>query len=315
MKIAVDLMGGDKAPEVIIEGCSIFLNGGTDSNLHLVGSKIAVEKAKSLSVLKDCSFDICEDFISMKESMHSFSKNRDETSINRAMKLHKSGVVDAVFSAGNSGAIIYTAMDILGKLDSSLSPALLTLVPKTDLKYLVLLDIGGSGNRLVEKDYLLYLAKSGSDFYKYFFDSDSPKVGLLNIGEERYKGTHEHTLAFNELESSSLNFSGNIEGDKIFDTDIDVLVTDGFTGNIILKLMESFYDIMTKKFDDIGVSKLIRNSNYYPKDLKYENIGGALLLGVDGNVTIGHGKSTPRAIASGLGFAERYYKKTSVEKN
>ncbi|MBN1969001.1 MAG: phosphate acyltransferase PlsX [Candidatus Delongbacteria bacterium] len=309
MKIVVDLMGGDNAPDFVIEGCEQFLSKIKDCSLELVGTKDAIERAKVLLPQQLCNFHEVETVISMEDTPISISKRKQNSTISYALNLLKNDIGDAFFSAGNSGAVIFLSLSIIGQKTDSVSPALLTLIPKSNMSFQVLLDVGASGNKLVTKDYLVYLAKSGSKFYKQFFEKDNPKIALLNIGEEKSKGTSIHVETHEILSNSEMNFIGNIEGDKIYDSDADVLVVDGFTGNITLKLMESFYDIIMKRLEQFKISELVKKSSLYPKNLEYENIGGAYLLGINKNIIIGHGKSSSKAIYSGLSFTRRVLKK------
>jgi len=240
----------------------------------------------------------------MDESPYSILKNKRESTIVKLMESLKSNLVDVVFSAGNSGAVVFSAEKILGVQEHHLTPAICTILPSLNRDFIAIADIGSSANKPIEADNLVNFATLGMNFLKEKFNLVNPKIALLNVGIEDSKGNLEHRKAYKILkENKSFNFIGNIEADSLLNGEVDLVVTDGFTGNIVLKLIESFNTILKN-------NRILENksefANFISNKFKYEYVGGAPLLGVNGKVVIGHGKSNREAVVSGLKFCKFY---------
>ena len=300
IKIAVDLMGGDFAPDALIEGCLTYLRkiDSGDVDLFLVAAEEVFQDSKlQLAEFAEVRRINCGSYVMMQESPWVVKKEKKDSSIIVCMELLGKGEVDVVYSAGHSGASVLSAVLCLGMSDGVKHPAILSFVKLAEGRFLALADSGASANKVVNSAVLLTFAEIANYFCSNYFAKVNPAIGLLNIGSEPSKGTEEHQKAFALLSESDLNFIGNIESDKMFNSDVDIIITDGFTGNIVLKLLESFHSLL-KKGTQIASEEL--------PPVKYEEIGGAPLLGVNGRVIIAHGKTTMEAVVSGLELCYAY---------
>ena len=243
----------------------------------------------------------------MGEKAAAAARRRGSTSIGVMTQLHKEGKVDAVFSAGNTGAVVATALLGLGRLESVSRPALAVFMP-SPAGGTVVLDVGA--NAECKPSYLLQFAHMGAVYAQYLLGRDTPRVGLLSIGEEETKG-NELVFEAGDLlrRAKHLNFIGNVEGRDVFNGSADVIVTDGFTGNVLLKTAESvaglLVDVMRKeiKQDPLAVfgTLFMRGAMRRMRvTLDAEEHGAAPLLGVNGVCFIGHGSSGPRAFRSAI---------------
>lgn len=307
MRIAIDLMGGDNAPEAILQGINLFIEKmgekgdkfflcGIDKNFHtpIYQKILKLTGSKEVEIIPI----IAPNFITMDDNPLAIKLTKRNSTINKAVLQLKNKNVDVIFSAGNSGATILTALDHLNK--SAKYPGLLTMIPlPANDEYLFMMDVGASGNMAFKAELVESYYPQASLFYQKITKKENPRTGLLNVGIERKKGTKEHVKAYKYLEKSCPSFIGNIEGDRIFEGSCELLITGGFTGNIVLKILESAGVIiksLTKK-------NFRKTKNPFADDkFSYENVGGAVLLGVEGNVVLGHGKSSPEATASALNF-------------
>lgn len=282
-------MGGDYAPDAVIEGAVDALDQlpSTD-RLVLIGDSIIIkEKLSSLGV--DYSlFEIIPTTQVIEMADHpakSFSQKRD-SSIAVGFSMLKSGLIDGFASAGNTGAMLVGASYTLNVIPGVFRPALATLIPSVDGRSSVLLDVGINPD--CKPDVLLQYAVLGSIYAKYVLKIDKPRVGLLNIGAEESKGSAAVKTAFELLkECSDVDFIGNVEGHGLFTNEMpDVVVCDGFVGNVVLKMAEKFYMISKER----GI-----NDSFFDR-LNFENVGGTPIIGVNDNVIIGHGISHRKAI-------------------
>ncbi len=310
--IAVDAMGGDSAPASVVEG-SIWAhqeNHG-DFRMVLVGEK---EKIRSeLSRLRAADVPIrihhASQSIVMEEDPVNSLKKKD-SSIAAGIRLQKEGKADAFISGGNTGAVMTHALMTLGRMEGIHRPAIASLLP-TEKGIVVVLDVGA--NAECKASNLYQFGVMGSVYTELVFKKPNPRVGLLSIGEESTKG-NEMTLTAHKLlsEDDSLNFIGNVEGRDVLKGTCDVVVCDGFVGNIVLKFAESIDGFLTWL-----VKKRVRESLLFRlgaflvkvsirdlrKVLDYAEYGGAPLLGVDGVCIICHGSSSPKAIKNALRLA------------
>lgn len=288
MKIGLDIMGGDFAPKAIvlgaIEACKYLLPGQT---IVLIGDK---EQAIEIIISQNIDPDIFEyvhtsEIIGMDEHPTKAITHKPNASICVGFALLKEGKLDSFASAGNTGAMLVGSMMSIKAIPGVHRPAIASNIPKEKEGFGILLDVGANAD--CKSDTLLQFAILGSIYIEYVYKVHNPKVGLINLGEEKEKGNHLTLATYPLLKANEkLNFIGNIEGRDLFNDKADVMVCDGFTGNVLLKLAESFYEIALRRgFKD----ELIDRFNY-------EQYGGSPILGVNAPVIIGHGISTPEAI-------------------
>lgn len=288
MKIALDAMGGDFAPDAVVEGVALVLKELPDSiRIVLTGSTELIKQKLSQFNVPESSVDIVDakEVIEMGEHPTKALTQKPNSSIAVGFGLLKMGHVQAFCSAGNTGAMMVGAIFSVKAIEGILRPALISFVPKEDGNLGVLIDVGANADCKPEQ--LLQFGQMGSIYAQYIYNIDNPKVGLMNLGEEEQKGTVLTQAAHQLLKAATdINFIGNIEGRDLYNQKADVIVCDGFTGNVILKMAETMYDVLSK-----------RNINdSFVNMFNYENIGGSPILGVNGNVIIGHGVSSAIAI-------------------
>ena len=244
MRIAVDAMGGDNGPEVVVAGAAEAAREHPGRfEVILVGQRDKIEPA--LSAFGDLKSSVevvhASEVITMSESPTSAFRKKKDSSIAVATRLVKEGKADGVVSAGNTGAMVATALVTMGRLPGISRPAISTLWPNKKHGAIVL-DLGANAECTPKN--LVQFAVMGEVYARYQLGIDRPRVGLLNIGEERSKGNELVRAAYEMLEQEDLNFVGNVEGRGVFEGDADVVVCDGFVGNIILKFSESMYSFL-----------------------------------------------------------------------
>ena len=297
LKIGVDLMGNGQAPQAILKVLQT-LSLPKDIQVIAIGTPEFEKTAKPLGFVK------AEEFIGMDENPLSALRKKKRASIPVGLRMLKSGKLDAFVSAGNTGALVSSSKMILSTFKRVLRPALLTLMP-TKKEPVAVLDVGA--NVKATKTHFAQFAKLGAAFQKAR-GIENPKVGLLNIGEEALKGTGERREVFHLLKKlDSVSFVGNIEGKMVFNGDVDVIVTDGFTGNIFLKTAEGIASLILDKIESSSKIKEF-------KPLHYSEYPGAILVGVNGIVIKCHGYSTlksfTKAVLGAIDFVrERYVQK------
>ena len=299
--IAVDAMGGDQAPSSVIEGVILAKESGV--NCVLVG-----DKREILYLMNDRESIPVYDYpevIGMDEEPTRSIRKKKKSSIIGCMNLLKNQEVSGVFSAGSTGAAMVAAITVLGKVKGISRPAIASVLPGYK-KNIVLLDSGA--NLEVKPQHLFEFATMGSNFARDSLGVDKPRIGLLNNGEESTKGRAVEKKTYDLLSKSDLNFIGNVEGRDFSKDTADVFVTDGFTGNMILKSMEGTARLQQELIHDSLDRRLIKPVSYIVnRSLKSVNDrfnpdvqNGAFLLGVNGPVTIAHGSSSPTAIKNAL---------------
>ncbi|MEN2986556.1 MAG: phosphate acyltransferase PlsX [Thermodesulfovibrionaceae bacterium] len=316
LKIAVDAMGGDFAPEVNVFGA---LEAVADQEVEviLVGNESKIKeflKEKnphkgSISILHT------EDYIAMNETVSSAIRKRN-SSMRKAIELVKEEKAHAVISAGHSGAMMALSFLLFGKIPNVDRPAIATVMPS--LKgHFILLDAGANVD--CKAEHLFQFALMGDAYYRALFNSQSPKIALLSIGEEDTKGNEVTREAFRLLQSEKkLNFIGNIEGKDLFFGSADVVVCDGFVGNIVLKVGEGLAEALMKMLK-LEIANLVTGRVGYlmikpavksfRKKIDYSEYGGALLLGINGTSIICHGRSSAKAIKNAIKLATEMVKK------
>ncbi len=320
MKVAVDAMGGDFGPRVTVEGA---LKASREYKIEtlLVGIEDLIKKEYERLDHSKAKVTIINatEAIGMGEGIVSFRRKK-RSSIRIGAELVKKGEAEAFVSTGNTGAVVYLSKKILGALTGVEKPALSLLVP--NLKGLTLLiDVGANVN--CRPHHLEQFGVMGHVFMESVLGLKNPKVGLMSIGEEDSKGNELTKEAFEKLQASSLNFIGNIEGKDLYSGKADVIVSDGFTGNVALKVSEGavetfFYmartELMKNVFSKIGLFLMKRHLKKIFKKIDYSEYGGAQLLGINGVCIIGHGRSTPNAVKNAVGLAKDFVQNKVQEK-
>ncbi len=320
MRIAVDVMGSDNGPHDIIKG-AVEASRKYNYDILLVGEQQVIRQELSDINIRDLSVSVvgASDVIDMHESPAHACRQKKDSSIMVAMKLLRDGNADAIVSAGNSGATMAAALMILGRLKGIRRPAIASPLPSIK-DVCTIIDVGANVD-CKPKD-LVQFAIMGNVYMKYFFKKQNPAIGLLSIGEEPSKGNELTLATYKLLKSTALNFIGNIEGRDIAEGKADVVVCDGFTGNIILKFAEGLaftvIHLFKKEFTKsilnkililtglIGMKRSLKNLN---KRIDYTEYGGAPLLGVNGVCIISHGISNARAITSAVHAAGKFFDK------
>ncbi len=316
MRIALDAMGGDQAPGVIIEGARLALeeHEGKALEILIVGPEQTVQQELDARGVPRNLFSVVDapDVVTMDEQPSVALRRKKNSSIAVGLRLQKERKAEGFLSAGNTGAVVANALFTLGRIEGVSRPAIATFVP-TRSGGCILLDVGA--NIDCKPSHLVQFGIMGSCYAERVLGKRKPRVGLLNIGEESTKGDEVVQEAYKMLESSALNFVGNVEGRDIFAGNVDVVVCDGFVGNIVLKFAESVvdmvYGIMKESIASSLRAKLgallLKPTFYHLRStFDYAEYGGAPLLGVDGVCTICHGRSSVRAIKNAILATKRF---------
>lgn len=313
MRIAVDAMGGDRAPEVLVEGAKLATNDiGTDVDVVLVGRQDTLRaELGAISPSSRISIVDAPEIVEMGESAAYALRRKKRSSIGVAVQLQKEGRADAVISAGNTGAAVACSLMTLGRLPGVNRPAIASSFP-TERGQCIVLDVGA--NATCKPVNLFQFAVMGSLYVSHMFGIERPRVGLMSIGEERSKGNELVVEAHSLLAESRLHFIGNVEGRDVLRGTADVVVCDGFVGNVLLKFTESVIGLLAASMRRKATSGLRRKLgalllrpafDEMKREMNYEEYGGAPLLGVDGITIICHGSSSSKAIANAIRVAER----------
>ena len=309
MRIAVDAMGGDHAPAEIVAG-TVQAARAFDhiSKMFLVGQEAALraELARHGDISSKIEIRHCTEVVEMGDSPAVAVRRKKDASINRAVDMVKAGEAEAVFSAGSTGAQVASSLLKLRMLEGVVRPAIATVFP-SPVKPFVLLDAGATTDCTSEM--LLQFAVMGSVYAREIMGVASPRIGLMSVGEEDSKGNAVTKEAFSLISKAGLNFGGNCEGHDLFEGHLDVIVCDGFVGNVILKTSESVAHAVGTLLKQSIKTSLIRQLGALMMkgvfaDLKREldpaAYGGAPLLGVNGVSIIGHGSSKALAVYNGI---------------
>jgi phosphate acyltransferase len=300
MNIGLDMMGGDLAPLEAVKGVLHYLNEEDTGQLVLIGHKEQVEQllAEQHVPLDRITVVHAEQVIGMDEHPTKALKEKQQSSIAIGFHLLATGKTDAFISAGNTGAMLVGAMFSIKAMDGVLRPTISSVIPKDNGSTGILVDVGLNAD--CKPEYLNQFAVMGSVYAQLIFGISDPKVGLINVGEEEGKGNILAQATYPLLkENKQIRFIGNIEGRDILTDKADVMVCEGFTGNIILKLAESLYEITHKK--NIQHEFLDR--------FNFENYGGTPVLGVNKPVIIGHGISRAKAFKNMIKVAQKMIEK------
>ncbi len=307
--IAVDAVGGDFAPHAVLAGVSIALADDPSLTVHLVGPEDVVLATDEFA--DRIVPHVATERIAMDEHPAAAVRSKRDSSINVGCRLVKEGVADAFFSAGSTGAAMAAATLVIGRLPGVMRPAIATVLP-TAGEPTVLLDVGANAD--CRPEHLVQFAQMGAAYSSVVLGVERPRVALLNIGEEPTKGSQLAVEAHALMSRDVDRFVGNVEGSEVIAGCVDVIVTDGFTGNVTLKLLEGTSRVLLSQVRHALTSNLVRSaaaavvrpSLERLKDrLDPDAYGGAPLLGVGGVCIVGHGSSGERAVASALGVAAR----------
>jgi glycerol-3-phosphate acyltransferase PlsX len=320
MKIAVDAMGGDNAPHAIVAGAvQAAKEYGTGIILVGIEQIIQVElknhpHASSLPIEVRNATEV----VDMLDSPVTVFRRKKDSSIRIANELVKSGEAVAVISAGHTGAAMATSLFVLGKLEGIERPAIATFMP-TMKGTTIILDVGANVD--CKPDHLLQFAIMGEVYAKYLLKVPSPRVGLLSIGEEETKGNELTKEAFKLLTETSLNFIGNVEGRDVMSGKADVVVCDGFIGNVVLKISEAVAETVGLMIRENIGDNLIKKLGYFmmrpafralKRRVDYAEYGGMPLIGINGISIISHGRSSARAIQNAIRVATELAKSEAI---
>lgn len=306
MNIAIDVMGGDYAPEAVVDGILLAIsNLQPEETILAVGpadtiNELLAERGYTGSQIRVINAD---EVIEMGEHPTRALSQKPNSSIGVGFALLKEGKADIFASAGNTGAMMVGSLFSIKTIEGIQRPAIAGFIPQTDGTHSVMLDIGANAD--CKPEMLEQWAVLGSVYAAATRGIERPRVGLLNIGEEEQKGSILTQATHALLKANDkLNFVGNLEGKDVFRGKADVIVTDGFTGNIVLKMGESIYNIMKEQG---MVNEFVDRTNY-------ENYGGSPIIGINGNVIIAHGASSPTAIMNMIKLCQNIVKSNVSQK-
>jgi glycerol-3-phosphate acyltransferase PlsX len=315
MIIAVDAAGGEHAPREVVEG-AVKAAGEYDVEIALVGNKAILHVLASRYINKaKISIIEASQVIEPRESPMKAIRSKPDSAIAIGVNMVRDGKASAFVSAGNTGAVVVASLLSLGKIKGVERPALGSFLDITSTTPTLLIDAGANAN--CRPSHLVQFAHLGSTYVKHLLNISSPSVRLLSTGEEEEKGNRLIQESYSLLKKSNLNFQGSIEGQDISKETVNVIVTDGFTGNIVLKTIEglgdTFLSVMRQTghvlsaayhlqgrtlLTDIGLGSWV-------KRVDYREYGGACLLGVNGSIIVSHGRSQAKAIKNAIGLAKR----------
>ncbi|MBN2452174.1 MAG: phosphate acyltransferase PlsX [Lentisphaeria bacterium] len=315
--IAIDAMGGDYAPRAIVEGVGQWLTSGTqDVRLLLVGDETQVgEELRRVGVRDDPRVSVVHapEVVRMEDSPATAIRTKRKSSINVAVDLVKSGSAQAVFSAGNTGAMVASTVLKLRALPGVERPGIATVFPSPHGRFL-LLDAGSTVD--CKPVHLVQYAVMGDVYARHILGYADPRVGLLNVGDEGVKGNDLVKETYKRLSQvPGINFIGNVEGHDLFGGEVDVVVCDGFVGNVVLKTCESLAGALSKILRENLSKNWFRKAGYVLSRGAYTELrqvcdhaefGGAPLLGINGICIIGHGSSSPKAVRNGIRVAGEF---------
>lgn len=313
-RIAVDAMGTDQAPKPELEG-AILAARERRAHVLLVGPEDRLKPELEARGARDLGIEVihASESITMEDTAAKAFRRKRDSSIRVAARLVHEGRADGLVSAGNTGAVMTTAKIVMGALEGVDRPALAAVFPTSKGKASVLLDVGANVD--CKPHHLKQFAVMGEIYYRVIFGQERPKVGLLSIGSEDHKGNELTKEAFHALKELPLDFVGNVEGRDLYNGRVDVIVCDGFIGNVALKiseglieavgalLRESLSSTLSSKLGYMLSRKAFRN---FKKRVDYSEYGGAPLLGVKGVCLISHGGSNGNAIKNAIRVAAEF---------
>jgi phosphate acyltransferase len=315
MRIALDAMGGDYAPQATVEGAYLYQKEtGARNELVLVGNREKIEQeCLRYHGWQNLNIKIVHaaDEIGMSESPTEVLKVKKDASLLVGINLHKQGEVEAFVSAGNTGAQMAASLLYLGRISGVQRPAIGSFIP-SESGIVFLIDVGANAD--CKPINLVQFGVMAGIYVDHLYSNANLRIGLLNIGEEEKKGSELYQLTHQMMKQNLRGFCGNVEGRDILKGKVDIVVCDGFVGNIILKFTESVMGVLSKGFKRVLGSNLIINLgallvkpvfSELRRNYDYQEYGGVPLLGVNGISIICHGRSTSRAIKNALAVAER----------
>ncbi len=321
MRIAVDAMGGDHAPRVNVDGAIAAAREFGITSL-LVGRPAELQPLLALAGEARSMIEIVEatEVVGMDDPATAAIRKKRNSSIRIAANCVRDGRAAGLVSAGHTGAAMVCAKMVIGTIEGVDRPALATVLPNLS-GHCLLLDVGANPDAKVQ--HFKEFAVMGSIYAELAFGKERPSLGLMSIGEEDSKGTDLTKEAFKTLKEAGLNFIGNVEGRDVFSGKVDVIVTDGFTGNVILKVSESLSEMVEqmlreeiKKTLQASVGFLLSRSAFrsFKTRLDYSEYGGAPMLGVKGCVIICHGRSSAKAVKNAIRLAGEFSRQNLAEK-
>jgi glycerol-3-phosphate acyltransferase PlsX len=321
VRIAVDAMGGDHAPLVNVDGAVAAAREFGIGSL-LVGKPAELEPLLRESGYSGSDIEIVEapEVVTMDDPATAAIRKKRNSSIRIAANCVRDGRAEGLVSAGHTGAAMVCGKMVVGTIEGVDRPALATVLPNLT-GHCLLLDVGANPD--TKTPHFKEFAIMGSVYAELAFGKKNPSIGLMSIGEEDSKGTEQTKEVFKTLKDTGLNFVGNVEGRDVFNGTVDVIVTDGFTGNVILKVSESLSEMVEKLLREeikrtlqASVGFLLSRDAFrrFKQRLDYSEYGGAPLLGVKGCVIICHGRSSAKAIKNAIRFAAEFSRRNLAQK-
>ena len=325
MRIALDAMGGDEAPTSNVAGAISYLESYPNHTILLVGDETVLKSevdrlAPPQAVRKGLEIVHASEVVDMDEPPITPIRKKRDASVRVAATAVREGDAAAMVSAGNTGAAMICAKMVIGTSPGVDRPALCAVLPNRK-GHTVLLDVGANVDSKPEQ--LRQFAVMGHFFSQELQSSQRPRIGLLSIGEEQGKGTDTIKETFGVLERTGVNFIGNVEGGDVFSGDVDVVVCDGFVGNVLLKSAESLASMVAEMLREeidgrllsrLGMLVALPSVNKFKTRVDYSEIGGAPLLGLKGACFIAHGRSSPKAIRNAIRGAVEFTEHGTSEK-
>lgn len=318
MKLAIDAMSGDLGSSIVVEACLSFLQKNKTDELYVIGK---VEELEALKDYSQVTLVDARETLEMTENIMAIRRKK-ESSMVKAMMMARKGEVDAVLSCGNTGAYYACAMLFLKRIPGVEKSCLMAVIPTYSGKGVCMLDVGANAENTVEQ--LVSFAVMGSVYAKNVRNIPDPKVALLNIGAEDHKGDEVHKETYQALEKlDNIHFIGNIEGKEMLEKDVDVIVTDGFTGNVALKTLEGVAITLMRSLKDAfmlslktKLGALFAKSGLRGLKQKFDPaaVGGALMMGFVKPVVKAHGASDAKAFESAMNLAFNMVETNVVEK-
>ena len=307
MRIAIDAMGGDHAPDEIVKGALEAANEWKDTHYILVGDSRRIEASLAGASAPNLEIRHASEVIATDEEPVRAVRRKKDASMVVAGRLVKEGEADALVSAGNTGALMAVGLLVVGRIEGIERPGLAPMLPTQDDQGVLALDLGA--NMDAKPEHLLQYALMGSIYQRQVLGNAKPRVGLLNVGTEEAKGNELTKAAYELLEAAPIQFVGNVEARDVLQRNCDVIVCDGFAGNIMLKAMEGaagmILGILKEEFTrnrrtKLAAAIMMPGLRGLRKKMDYKEHGGAPLLGVNGVVIKSHGSSDARALKNGL---------------
>ena len=311
MIIAIDAFGSDLAPYPEVEGAVLAIKEDFCDKIYLVGDEAILKKELAKFTYPSQRIEIvnCTQVINAEDDPSNAARSKQDSSMVKGLLLHKEGKVDAFLSAGNTGAMMAASLFTLGRIKNVLRPAIAITLP-TVKSFEIVLDVGANVD--CEPEYLEQFAIMGSLYAKYAFKTQNPRVALLNIGEESKKGNELTKRTYHLLsENPKINFIGNIEGKTLLKGETEVVVCDGFVGNVMLKTVEgvalAIFGMLKAEIKKDWIAKLgamlaFPAFRYIKKKMDHSEYGGALLVGLNGISVVAHGSSNAIAIKNAIRF-------------